>query len=123
MNVPPTGASANRSSSKVVVARGGAAADCGLSFAAGTLVATPDGGERAIATLAVGDQVLATDPATHQTSAQTVQHVWLNHDSDLMDVTLRTSAAATTPAASDAAGRQREAERAAHGRRAPPTDA
>jgi RHS repeat-associated protein len=78
----------------------------GLSFTAMTLVATP-GGERAIGTLRVGDIVLAYDPATGQVSAQVVQHVWINHDNDLIDLHLavtspstmkgQTSAAASSP--------------------------
>jgi hypothetical protein len=62
--------------------------DCGLSFTADTPVATPDG-ERAIASLQVVDQVEAYDPATQRTSVQTVQHVYIDHDSDRVDVTLR----------------------------------
>jgi RHS repeat-associated protein len=65
----------------------------GLSFSADTLVATPSG-ERAISTLHVGDQVLAYDPQTHQVSVQTVQHVWINHDTDLIDVTVQVQDAA-----------------------------
>jgi hypothetical protein len=51
-------------------------------------VATPDG-EQAISSLKVGDQVQAYDPQTGQVSDQTVQHVWINHDTDLLDVTLQ----------------------------------
>jgi hypothetical protein len=59
----------------------------GLSFSADTPVATPSG-ERAIGSLKVGDQVTAYDPSTGKSSTQTVQHVWVNHDHDLLDVTL-----------------------------------
>jgi RHS repeat-associated protein len=62
---------------------------CKLSFAPATLVATPSG-EQAIGTLKVGDPVTAYDPTTKQTSTQTVQHVWINHDTDLIDLTLHT---------------------------------
>jgi hypothetical protein len=44
------------------------------SFAASTPVATP-GGEQAIGSLQVGDQVTAYDLATGKASTQTVQHV------------------------------------------------
>jgi RHS repeat-associated protein len=64
-----------------------AASACGLSFSAETQVATPSG-EKAIDTLQVGDQVQAFDPATNKQSTQTVQHVFINHDTDLLDVTL-----------------------------------
>ncbi|MGZ3664540.1 MAG: polymorphic toxin-type HINT domain-containing protein [Ktedonobacterales bacterium] len=92
-------------------------ASCALSFAPDTQVATPSG-ERAIGTLQVGDHVTAYDPTTGKTSTQTVQHVWINHDTDLIDVTLRV--ADTQVAASDA--KARRAAVAAHGLRAPPTD-
>jgi hypothetical protein len=64
-------------------------ASCGLSFSADTLVATP-AGEQAISALHVGDPVLAYDPQTHQVSTQTVLHVWINHDTDRLDVTVQT---------------------------------
>jgi hypothetical protein len=63
-------------------------AACPLSFAPGTPVATPSGA-RPIAALKVGDRVVAYDPKTGQTTAQTVQHVWIHHDTDLIDLTLR----------------------------------
>src|SRR5262249_36891410 len=64
------------------------AESCGLSFAADMRVAMADGGERPIAALQVGDQVQAYDPATGQASTQKVERVWINHDTDLADVTL-----------------------------------
>jgi RHS repeat-associated protein len=67
----------------------GDAGGCGgLSFSSDTLVATPTG-EQAVGTLKVGDQVLAYDPQTGQTSTQTVEQTWINHDTDLLDVTLQ----------------------------------
>jgi RHS repeat-associated protein len=69
---------------------------CGLSFSADTPVATPTG-EEAISSLKVGDQVLAYDPQTHQTTTQTVQHLFINHDTDLVDVKLRTETSTTAP--------------------------
>ncbi len=61
---------------------------CGESFAAGTPVATP-AGQRAIDTLHVGDHVLARDPVAQTVSTQSVEHVFIDHDTDLLDVTLR----------------------------------
>jgi hypothetical protein len=52
-----------------------------------TQPATPDG-EQAIGRLQVGDQVTACDPDTGKASTQMVEHVWINHDNDLLDVTL-----------------------------------
>jgi RHS repeat-associated protein len=66
-------------------------AACPLSFAPNTAVDTPSG-EKAIASLKVGDQVTAYDPASGKTSTQTVQYVWINHDTDLIDLTLHTDA-------------------------------
>lgn len=85
----------------------------GCSFAAGTLVATPSG-EQPIARLKVGDQVLAYNTATGQAEAEPIQHVWLNHDSDLMDVGL------TEPSAPTAAGAT-TASRATSSAQAPAT--
>jgi RHS repeat-associated protein len=62
----------------------------GLSFTAATKVATVLG-ERAIGTLHVGDKVLAYNPHTHKMELEPVLHVWINHDNDLVDVTLVTS--------------------------------
>ena len=59
----------------------------GLSFSADTQVATP-GGERPIASLKVGDHVLAYNPATGNMTAQTIVKVYLNHDHDRLDITL-----------------------------------
>lgn len=66
---------------------------CGQSFSADTLVATPEG-EQSISSLQVGDQVQAYDSQTHQQSTQTVEQVWINNDTDLLDVTLQV---VTTP--------------------------
>ncbi len=92
---------------------------CKLSFSPETLVATPSG-EQAIVSLKVGDHVTAYDPATGQASTQTVQHVWINHDDDLIDVTLQTDNSKQAVPAS-VASKQQEAEVAAHGLRAPPS--
>jgi RHS repeat-associated protein len=92
---------------------------CGrLSFSADTEVATPDG-ERAIGKLKVGDKVIAYDPKTGKTSEQTVEHVWLNHDGDLLDVTLRHDNASQVSAPPKRKEQRVAVE--AHGSQAPPT--
>ena len=72
-----------------------AAADlgCGLSFAPATLVATAKG-EQAIGTLQVGEKVWAYNPKTHKMEQEPILHVWINHDTDLVDLTLTTTTAA-----------------------------
>ena len=65
---------------------------CGLSFSADTPVATPTG-SKPIASIKVGDQVIAYDPRTGKVSPQTVVQVFANRDTDLVDVTVRTEAA------------------------------
>ena len=64
----------------------------------------------------------AYDPQTGTSSRQMVEHVWINHDTDLIDLTLHVASDSTTPAPADASGKQQEAELAAHGLRAPPAD-
>ncbi len=66
-----------------------------LSFSVDTLVATPTG-EQAIGTLKVGDLVIVYDPQTHQNSVQVVQHIWINHDNDLIDLHLHLNDAASS---------------------------
>jgi hypothetical protein len=44
---------------------------------------------KAIGTLKVGDKVESADPSTGKDKgARTVQHIWINHDTDLLDVTI-----------------------------------
>jgi len=45
-------------------------------------------GKRAIGTLRVGEQVWAYNPKTHAMELQAIAQVWLNHDNDLVDLTL-----------------------------------
>ncbi|HEX9037694.1 MAG TPA: Hint domain-containing protein [Ktedonobacterales bacterium] len=103
-------------------------ANCGLSFAADTPVATPHGAQP-IASLTVGDHVLTYNPTTGKQSAQTIVRVFLNHDHDRLDVTLKLPRAQNQPAftatishATTDAERARERARAVagHGLRAPP---
>jgi hypothetical protein len=47
-----------------------------------------DGSKRPIAALTVGDRVWSADPNTGHTSAQPVQAVQVDHDTDLLDLTI-----------------------------------
>lgn len=93
-----------------------------LSFAANTPVTLSDGsGTRPIAALHTGDRVLAYDPSTGTASSQPVERVYVNHDANLVDVTLVAndkSQAYTAPTTAE--GKERDAAVAAHGMRAPP---
>jgi len=60
--------------------------DCN-SFRGDTLVTTPTG-QVPIDTLQVGDPVIAYDMATGQSQPELVQHVFINNDNNLLDVTL-----------------------------------
>jgi hypothetical protein len=55
-----------------------------------------DGTTKPIAAVAVGDQVQSTDPATGKTSEQPVTALHLNHDTDLVDVTVANDKGQTT---------------------------
>jgi RHS repeat-associated protein len=60
---------------------------CGQSFTPTTLVAT-DHGEKQISKLSVGEKVWVYNPQTHKKELQPVTQLWVNHDNDLIDVTL-----------------------------------
>ena len=64
-----------------------------MSFAPATPVATPQG-EQAIGTIQVGEKVWAYNSKTHKMELEPVQHVWINHDNDLVDLTLTTTTVA-----------------------------
>ncbi len=66
----------------------------GLSFASATLVATSKG-EQAIGTMRVGEKVLAYNPTSHKMELEPVLHVWINHDNDLVDLTLTATSEST----------------------------
>ncbi|HLG76764.1 MAG TPA: polymorphic toxin-type HINT domain-containing protein, partial [Ktedonobacteraceae bacterium] len=66
------------------------AGGCALSFVSGTLVATKQG-EQAIGTLEVGEQVWAYNSQTRKMELEPIQHLWLTHDTDLVDLTLTTT--------------------------------
>ncbi|MGY5061193.1 polymorphic toxin-type HINT domain-containing protein, partial [Streptomyces sp. 900105755] len=65
--------------------------DVMCSFAPSTRVLMAGGKTKSIIKIKVGDKVQAADPKTgkHQ-GARTVQRVWINHDHDLLDLTVRT---------------------------------
>lgn len=67
---------------------GGSRSRC--SFAPSTPVLMAGGKTKAIGKIKTGDKVESADPKTgrHQ-GARTVQHIWINHDKDLLDVTVR----------------------------------
>jgi len=67
-----------------------AAAGCGgESFTADTAIVMADGSAKRLDHVKAGDKVTATDPATGKTRSRIVTKVWVNHDTDLMDVTVR----------------------------------
>ena len=85
---------------------------------------TPSG-EKPIASLSVGDHVTSYDPTTGKATTQTITHVFVDHDTDRLDVTLAlpvsSSATASATAAQDAtAAREQRALVMSHGRRGPP---
>src|SRR5260221_10609412 len=61
----------------------------------------------------------AYDPGTGKSSTQAVQHVWLNHDTDLLDVTLHEDGHGTQASSSD---KTQQVATKAHGSQAPPSD-
>ncbi len=89
------------------------------SFAYATLVATPKG-EQAIGTLKVGDKVLAYDGPSGKVKSEPVQHVFVNHDTNLLDVTL--APAPTVHQGNHASTKQQGAALASHGSQAPPDE-
>lgn len=68
----------------------------GQSFSPDTLVLLADGTKRPIAALQDGDRVWSTDPDTGQTGGQLVQAVLVNHDTDLLDLTVTNPADVTS---------------------------
>jgi len=62
----------------------------GLSFTPDTPVTT-DQGKQAIGTLQVGERVLAYNPRTGKMEQEPILHVWINHDHDLVDLTITTA--------------------------------
>lgn len=67
------------------------------------------------------DQVAAYDPATGKANVQTIQHTYINHDNNLLAVTLQTvSPALNAQASAGSAVKRRDAAVVAHGAHAPP---
>ncbi|RAG82084.1 hypothetical protein DN069_29440 [Streptacidiphilus pinicola] len=62
---------------------------CKCSFSPDTPVLMADGATKAIGTLKVGDHVESADAKNgKEAGARTIQHIWINHDTDLLDVTI-----------------------------------
>ena len=71
----------------------GVSAACGAnSFTPDTSVVMGDGSTKPLDQVKVGDKVEATNTKTGKTTAQTVTKVWINHDTDLMDVAIKVGA-------------------------------
>ncbi|MDX3752601.1 polymorphic toxin-type HINT domain-containing protein [Streptomyces sp. AK08-02] len=70
---------------------GGAKSPSRCSFSPDTPVLMDNGRTKPIGKIKTGDKVEAANPKTgkHQ-GVRTVQHVWINHDHDLLDLTIRT---------------------------------
>jgi RHS repeat-associated protein len=61
------------------------------SFSPDTPVLMDKGKTKPIGKIKTGDKVEAANPKTgHHQGVRTVQHVWINHDHDLLDLTIRT---------------------------------
>jgi Pretoxin HINT domain len=75
----------------LVIACGG-----GQSFTPDTQVVLADGTTKPLDKVTIGDKVKATDPSTGKTTPETVTTVWVNHDSDLMDLTVVSNGKLTT---------------------------
>ena len=67
-----------------------AAAGGTCSFTSDTAVTTKSG-KQDIGKLHVSDKVLAYNPKTHKMELEPILHVWINHDSDLVDLTITTT--------------------------------
>jgi RHS repeat-associated protein len=70
---------------------GGGSTGPRCSFAPTTPVLLANGKTKPIGKLKVGDKVESANPNTgKEEGARTVQHIWINHDTDLLDVTVST---------------------------------
>jgi hypothetical protein len=78
---------------ETTVATGVAAKAC--SFTGATVVLMAEGTKKPIEDIKVGDKVLATDPATGEQVAKTVEHVWV-HDDTVVDLVVDGEVIATT---------------------------
>lgn len=84
-NAPPAAVKAPESPTTPLAQRVPCA---GQSFSPDTLVLLANGTKRPIAELKAGDRVWSTDPETGRTSGQPVQAVLIDHDTDLLDLTI-----------------------------------
>ncbi|WP_432978319.1 LamG-like jellyroll fold domain-containing protein [Dactylosporangium sp. CA-233914] len=81
--------------------RAGKRSPCGRhSFDPQTAVLMADGSTKKIEDVKLGDEVAATDPDTGTTSAKPVIRLWLNHDTELTDLTIRVKSSSADKAAS-----------------------
>ncbi|MFF0152078.1 polymorphic toxin-type HINT domain-containing protein [Micromonospora sp. NPDC005203] len=83
---PGTKGKPNKNSSGTTTKKEG----CLHSFDPATQVVMADGSARPIAEVAEGDEVLAHDPETGVTSAESVEALHVNQDEDLTDLSVRT---------------------------------
>lgn len=63
----------------------------GCSFTADTKVQLADGNTKDISALKPGDKVKSTDTTTGKTDDSTTSAVWVNHDTDLYDLSIHTA--------------------------------
>jgi RHS repeat-associated protein len=76
-------------SSKTGDSGGGKSGKC--SFSPDTPVLLADGKTKPIGEIRDGDKVESADPSTgKEEGGRTVQHIWINHDTDLLDVVVST---------------------------------
>lgn len=68
----------------------------GQSFSPDTLVLMTDGTKRPIAELKAGDRVWSVDPETGHPSGELVEAVLVDHDTDLLDLTITNPADVTS---------------------------
>ncbi|GCF07603.1 polymorphic toxin-type HINT domain-containing protein [Dictyobacter arantiisoli] len=66
------------------------AESCALSFSYDTTVMTA-GGALAIGSLRVGEKVLAYNTQTQHMELEPIKHVWINHDTDLVNLAITTT--------------------------------
>ncbi|GAA3188362.1 polymorphic toxin-type HINT domain-containing protein [Dactylosporangium siamense] len=99
-NTPSTqtttsGGGAGKGAGKPSTQTSGGGKGCTHSFDPDTHVQMADGSQKAIKNVAVGDEVLATDPVTSETTTQAVTDLHINLDTDLTEVTVVTEAGKT----------------------------
>jgi RHS repeat-associated protein len=68
-----------------------AGASCALSFSPDTPVLMADGTKKLIKDIVVGDKVLATDTKTGKNTKRAVTTLFINHDTDLLNLVVKTA--------------------------------